>query len=1251
MNYYGMAMYKTVIIFAFIYVSLHVCAGENVLRFNQLTVKDGLAQNGILGITEDKYGFMWFGTWNGLCRYDGYNFTIYQPDPNDSGSLINNRIISVYKDSLEDIWISFSNSIYLCRYNYEQDNFSRFLYTDVKKYIVDSLKRYKPLVHSTVQAENYSWQITSSDRRLVQINKSNHTRFVYIPDPLDPWSINDEYLTELYLDNNRILWVGTMSNGVNKADTRQKTFSLYYRGNNKIVLNDVRAICTDNEKNIWIGTRDNGYIKINRSADEYIHYEHYSNTDQMDFNFNQVRKIYCDRYGIIWIGTKAGLRKFDPRNNTFKDYTTYSKSPIPHNWVFEIMEDHNGFLLIGTFWGIAKYDRNDDRFFEFPSQSTLAGSKVRAILEDQKYNLWVATEEGGLICLKRDTSDGMEEKFSPVRFMQDTNNIHSISSNYVFSIDEDENGLIWIGTPNGLNFFDPGSGKFNCISINEGLPDRMVAGVICDRNGHVWASHKKGISKVNIKSMKLTSYSHEDGLQDIEFSENACYRNEETGELFFGGIHGFNSFYPEEIKENPYVPKVYITGLQIQNKKININQSFNGRVVLSKPIYLTDEITFIHHDRTIGLEFAGLHFSNPNGNKYKYMLEGFDKEWIETDASNRTAYYSNLNAGSYKFIVVAANSDGIWNPQPAILNIKVLPPWWKSVWAKVIYVLMILTLCFIIFRIIVARQQYKHQIEYEKLKAKKIAEFDDMKSRFFTNIAHELRTPLSLIIDPLEKIINDKLSISGTRNYFLTIHRNARRLYQLTNQLLDFRKMETGNLQLHQTANELVSQIKKVASSFDIQALQRNIKYTFNSRKEKVLFSYDLNKMETILYNLISNSFKYTPDNGEISIELLIEDSQSDNLKNSFLEISIKDNGIGIKQESLSNIFEMFYHEHHDFQQNDKSYGIGLAFTKELVELHGGTITVESKVDEGSCFKIRFPYCPVPIEDMKNNKLKPIAVKNDKGLTDKTEHENLANKTSIIIIEDNEEIRKYLATELAQNFLIYESSNGTDGFEKAIEHLPDLIISDIMMPAMDGIELCKKLKTDERTSHIPVILLSARQSEEHMIEGFETGADAYITKPFSTAILISRINNLIESRQKLREMFGKDLFVDTKAIANNVTDEAFIKKVIKIINDNLSDTGFTSDTLSAKLKMSRALLYKKIKSLTDMSVHNFIMAIRMNKATEFLLSNEYTISEVAYKVGFTVVGNFSRSFVKQFGLTPTKFIEKHKNNRNNTSTI
>jgi signal transduction histidine kinase/DNA-binding response OmpR family regulator len=633
-----------------------------------------------------------------------------------------------------------------------------------------------------------------------------------------------------------------------------------------------------------------------------------------------------------------------------------------------------------------------------------------------------------------------------------------------------------------------------------------------------------------------------------------------------------------------------------------------------------------------------------------HMLEGFDKNWILTSASNRTATYSNLLPKKYTFKVKASNSDGIWNPVPTELTITVLPPWWRSNWAYFIYLIFSLLIFYTVYKFISTREKLKNQIIYERLKSAKMQELEQMKLQFFTSISHEFRTPLSLIIDPLEKIINENVNLTQVKNYGMLMYRNANRLLRMTNQLLDFRKLESGQLRLELTLCDIIPFIKNITENFHFHALQRNIQFNFESAFDSLQIYIDPDKLEKILYNLISNAFKYTQDGGKITCKV-----ESDKDIDNTIVISVKDNGIGIPADSLENIFNIFYQVKNNSLHQSEGTGIGLALTKELVSLHKGEIIVESEPGKGSCFKILLPACSSNNIDIKEKNDISLShginsemfcyidsaqlIKKDKSRKENPHYDSFP---LLLIIEDNNDVRTYLKEELSLHFEIIESSNGTKGFEMASDAIPDLIISDVMMPGMDGLALCQKLKTDEHTCHIPIILLTALKSEEYKIEGYETGADAYITKPFNTNILRARISNLIESRQKLRELFSKGAVFDPMLVATNNIDKAFMEKAVEIIEKNIDNITFDIELFAAILNMSRAQLYRKIKALTNQTVHDFITTIRLNKAASLLIKGELSISEVAYKVGYTQPNNFSRSFSKQFGQSPTEYINNSR---------
>lgn len=1243
---------KSILLLLLVVTQVPLFAQNTPLRFQHLTVEDGLPQNTIQGIAQDKYGFMWFGTWNGLCKYNGYTFTTYQKDAKRKNSIPDNRIHMLFKDSSQHIWISFSNTRAICRYNYETDDFTRYVRDKVAQYIRDSL--YRPTRHSNLKVltNEYTWEIDPVTKLLAQTHHTTGQQRIYKTDPLNPWALNDEYAEFLFLDKGQNLWVGTYTIGINKADTQQKPFGHYnkkYQDTNSLIDNIVRTICEDKQGNIWVGTRNKGVSMIDRANNRYTHYTHNKKDSLNSLISDNIRKIYCDRFGEIWIGTKEGLTRFDPQRNRFYSYSYRGRNKIPSDWIYAITEDSRGYLWIGTRQGLAKYDRQKDRFYAYDPKSTLSGSFVRVIFEDKKKNLWVATEGGGLTKIRRDSSTGFEEKLYPTRFVNNPQDSNSLSSNAVFSMLEDEKGIIWIGTNNGLNRFDPQKNEFTLFSSKDGLPDILIMGILSDGKGHIWISHKKGLTRLDTKTYAMKQYTLREGLQSNEFSEDAYYRSKKTGEMFFGGVNGFNAFFPDRIQDNPYPPdNVFFTDLKILNMPVGINESVNENIILTQPLYLTKEITLTHKDKSIAIEFAALHYANPQGNIYAYMLEGFDKDWIYTNGSNRVASYSNLDPKAYVLKVKAANSDGVWNPIPATLKITVLPPFWKTMQAYVLYWLLFGGLLFLLYQYVVGREKMKNQLLLERIKAEKIEEINQLKLQFFTSISHEFRTPLSLIIDPLEKLLAEEVSPTQAKRYYTIMAASASRLLKLITQLLDFRKSESGHLTLEASYGDIVLFTKAIADTFQLHAEKRSIRFSFEATLPSIIAPFDPDKLDKIIYNLLSNAFKYTPNQGEIRIQLALMAKDTD--ERGALEvvtIRVEDSGIGIGQNAIDKIFDVFYQVEGNQAYEGEGTGIGLALTKELVKLHTGEITVESEVGRGTCFTVSLPLRNKPLDaspiltgnlnDPKRAFPRTFSADEPEANSEEEYAEN-GEQALILLVEDNEEIRNYIENELKHTYQVVLATDGMAGFDKAAELMPTLIISDIMMPKMDGIELCKKLKTDERTSHIPVILLTARQSTEYKIEGYETGADAYITKPFSTAVLMARIKNLIDSRRALRERYGKSIIFDPKECEINVTDEAFINRARKIVEENLSNVGFDGEAFADNLKISRTQAYKKIKALTNQTVHDFITTIKLNKAAELLLAGELSIAQVAYEVGYTEPTNFRRSFVKQFGQTPKNYI-------------
>lgn len=1189
-------------------------AQVTTLKFNHLTVNDGLPQNSIHSIAKDKYGFMWFGTWCGACRYDGYSFKVFRANDNDSTAFADNMINAIVTDSLQNIWIQTGEPDCLYRYSYEYENFKRFSTKDVAPYILNLIAKPKA-------AENNKYKFTSGESGLLQLNKITGKETRYPVNYNDPFSINDASIYTSYIDDAENLWIGTRRGGVNHANLDVKPFAYYHADSPEkgLISNEVRAICKDKSGRLWVGSEEMG-VTVIENTPQGKKYSYFNNKNFIDNR--RVRSLYCDKYGLVWIGTKGGLDRYDPHTKTFKHYAADRRKPgnITSPIIFTMLEDSEGTLWIGTYSGLARYDRVNDTF-AYLSPAITGGVQIRVIKEDHQKNLWVATEDKGLTKLIR--TSGKSEKFKSIRYLHRAGKDDSLISNRLYSLAEDGAGMIWIATNLGLSRLNPQNNTVRNFFSKDGLPDEIIMGLLFDGKESIWISHKKGITRMNTRTFALQNFNVNDGLQSNEFNQNACFIDSTTGEMFFGGQNGLNSFFPESIKINKHKPQVVLTRLNVMNQELKAGTKVNERVILEKSLLCTNKITLSWWDRTFSIEFAALHYANPLGNKYKYKLEGIDNEWIFSDASMRTASYSLLPSGTYTFKVYGSNSDGIWSDRPATLDIKILPPWWLSWWAIVMYIAIAAGLILFIYKYIVAR------IEFSKNEA-----IHQSKLQFFTGISHEFRTPLTLIIDPLEKLISEKLDKDTIKQYHTLMHRNAKQLLLLINQLLDFRKLESGHLTLNRQQSDIVAFVKMAAAAFEPRANDRDIHFVIQSAISSLNTSFDAAKMNMVLNNLLSNAFKFTPDRGEIVISIAMLQEE-----NRMVVIKVHNTGVGISQEEQEKVFDLFYQSVHSNSQHEGS-GVGLALTKELVQLHGGEIVLESIAGKGATFsvllpvteeegapKIEFSQDTFPVQ-------KGSVLAAPDQLTDST-----TDLPLLLIVEDNADIRNYIALNFSKEYRIILATDGSEGLQKAIETIPDLIVSDVMMPGMNGLELCRTLKSDERTSHIPIILLTARQSDESKTEGYETGADAYVTKPFNTTVLQAQIRNLLDQRQRLRELFSQGSAIEIKKIAINGTDEAFLNKVVKHIHDNLEDEEFTINALSELLNMSRSQCYRKIKALTNQSLIDFVTTIRMNKALEYLVSGEYNISQTAYKVGYSMSSNFSRTFTRHFGVSPSKYME------------
>jgi signal transduction histidine kinase/ligand-binding sensor domain-containing protein/DNA-binding response OmpR family regulator len=1043
-------------------------------------------------------------------------------------------------------------------------------------------------------------------------------------------------ILSLYEDRSGVIWVGTFLMGLKKLDKRKNEFQILRSDpnnfSNSLSHSFVYSVNYDPKGFIWFCTK--------RALDKYDiktqTYKHYL-TDEKCITESFYFGIQ-DKAGYVWLGTSnCGLIRFDPKDASYRFYLNNANESLNliNKQIIYLIQDHLGILWIGTMgYGLYKYDIEKNKVTRFKNDpndpSSLSNDQINVIIEDSLGTLWVGTNNGGLNKFDRRT-----EKFSYSSF-------YCINAIY-----EDNKGNLWVADfPSGLNLFDREKGIIkDRYTLKDGLASNDIQGILEDNQNNLWLSAEIVLSKFNKKLKTFGNYYKEDGLPD-RLTRKTNYGEGPDGTMYFNTSAGELVFHPDSIKDDPTPPQVVLNGISLFNRP-NEKLSYEGFVSELK------EITLPYDQNDLRFDFVGLHFSAPSRNKYKYILENFDNDWV--DAGNqRYATYTNLDPGEYVFRATASNKDGVWNETGVSITLIITPPWWKTTWAYLFYILSTVGIIYLIWKTQLKRIRIKHEYEMSRFEAQKLHEVDEIKSRFFTNISHEFRTPLTLILGPVKTMI-EKLNEGKMKDDLSMVHRNAHRLLGLVNQLLDISKLESGNMKLQTIPQNIIPLLKALVLSFTSYAERKRITLKFNSPEEELIVYIDKDKIEKIITNILSNAFKFTPDYGTIAVTVKTKPSSfpplvKGELKGGSVEISIRDTGIGISEEKMSKIFDRFYQVDGSHTREQEGTGIGLSLTKELVELHKGSIEVESEEGKGTTVTISLPLGKEhlkPEEICEPDKDEVSLEPKESMYFEETKTQKLdlnlitdTEKPLLLIVEDNSDVRKYIKDNLIRDYRILEAIDGEDGWNKSVEQIPDLIVSDVMMPKMDGFQLCNKLKTDERTSHIPVILLTAKAAKQDKIEGYEIGADDYVMKPFEPDELRARIKNLIEQRKRLHEHFQKKGILDIEQSNITSIDKKFLQKAYDIINQNMSDTTFGLESFAELLSISRSVLHRKITSLTGESPGELIRRIRLKRASQLIEQNFGNMSEISLEVGFNNPSQFARSFHKQFGVSPSVYQQK-----------
>ncbi|MCB0304751.1 MAG: response regulator [Calditrichaeota bacterium] len=1238
---------------------------------------------------EDAEGYLWIGTAReGIYRFnpEAGTFSTFTHKLQDTNSISGNFIETFYEDRNGTLWVG-TRYNGLNKYNRESETFTRY-----KHRSADSNSLSDDYVRTILEDKHGSFWV-GTDFGLNIFDRKKNRFYRYYHDQEDEHSLSQNRVYKIIEDRSGIIWINT-NKGVCKYDPGRTRFRSYqvYPDAPSPEYHKVPAFgetIADTARILWIGSR-RGLYQFQPHSGEVKKYQDNAQLEKV-LNDYKINVILCDE-NLVWLGTEgAGLIQLDLN---FHDFIQFQHDPadrnsLNSNFVLSMLKDRQGDLWVGTYEGLHRFDNNTGKFSRVSYDQADSSQPVRYstvdLLEDRFGRIWAAVRPMGLYL--RPEQDG-----SFINFGSDPGNPNSLGSNFVFSLVEDPDTtsfILWIGTKPGLVRFElkPGADDSNDRTVSEkplspehyeanfinytvkdGLINDVISGVLPDKHGNLWMSSNQGIIQfqrdAGIKTGDLIfrNYGFADGVRSDEFIRNACFISSDN-EFYFGGLGGFTVFHPDSIQYNLYIPPLVFTQLthyQVENEKT--------REISVPGIDVKSEVEFDYRNVFLKIEFAALSYRNPNKNQYAFMLEGLSNNWISL-GNKHDVTLPGLEPGEYTLRVKGANNDGVWNEKDTSLKITIHPPWWRTTWAYTLYLILTVGLFAAFYRYEMNRRELKHRLELEQVEAEKFQEMDRMKSRFFANISHEFRTPLTLMIGPVEQMLSGEFCGNVKAQYHMIL-RNGNRLLHLISQLLDISKLEAGRMKLQACESDIVDFLKKIVSAFESLARQKDIQlhcYVSNT-PHKVYVDHD--KLEKIMNNLLSNACKFTAEGGTINVSVNFPGdvpSQSGFEKagaalQNYIEITVQDSGIGIAEERLPYIFDRFYQVDDSPTRTQEGSGIGLALTRELVALHYGDIFVESKPGQGTTFTVRLPLGKTHLkaeeitEDISDLGLgvadSSIVDHDDPGqvlgfrISDKDGESEIRNPKSeiVLIVEDNADMRAYLKESLKTSYKILEARDGEAGLKKAVKTMPDLIISDVMMPVMNGYEMCRRLKQDERTSHIPIILLTARSDIDSRIEGLETGADDYLAKPFKVQELRIRVLNLIEIRRKLWEKFSQKIVVEPREITRNSMDTRFLERVISSIEAHLDEPDFETKALAAELGLSRSHLNRKLRALTGQSTHEFIRTLRLNRAAQLLEKRTGNVSEIAYEVGFNSPSHFTQAFREKFGMTPTRYAAECSDN-------
>ncbi len=1200
--------------------------------------KGSLSNNNVHWVSEDREGAIWVGTEGGglnRLQSDSINFDFFQFEPEDGNYQALNCVRSIQEDYKGNIWVGTwgGGTAYLDKKE-EQFHYFRKL-KNSNKDLGDNR------VISILSSSNSQIWFGTEDGGLNRFVFENQS-FEHIEmDQLSSFGLKSNNIRAIYEDKSHRIWLGSLGGGVFSFRSGKADFSGFKIQNSdseEILNQDIYAITGDNES-LTIGTNGAGLYHASKIQKD-------SNTtyDAIEFEkiklSNSIVHTLCyDNWGRLWAGTLGGglnLIEFskekeeDPKITNFNIHAD-PQHTVSYNDIRTLHNDRLGNLWIGTAGGgldklvVAK---RGEFYFEHyqhieSNASSISNNDIRAISEDKKGNIWIGTSFG-LNKVKQ-----VNGKVQFESFYSNLDKPGTLSANWINALFVDLNGILWVGTDAGLNRLDPETNLFQVYTEKNGLVNNIIKSIKGDKQGNIWIGTVNGISMYNQSSGSFYNFYESDGLLSNEFNTGAIY-SDQSGQLFLGGTKGLNYFIPKNTLKQNQIHALHLTDLKLFNKSVKIGETINGRVLLKKDVSLQKSIRLKHNENSFSFEFSALDYSNAEKIKYQYKLEGFNETWQNTDATHRFATYTNLGGGNYTFKVKAIT--GVPNDQipECEIALKIEYPIWLRWWSFVVYAFFSFAVIYTIIRYSRNKAMFREELNMSKIQREKEQELINLKQRFFMNMSHELKTPLTLILGPVERIAKSQELTDELKPVFALMHRNANRLSLLINQLMDFSKQERRVLKLSVRKIETIRFITDIAESFQELAQQNAIQLSVNTNLSDLETWIDEEKMEKILFNLLSNAFKYTPTGGEITINV-------SSLSDDFLTIEVADSGKGIDSTHHKHLFDRFYQV--DQNDSETGTGIGLSLVKEFVILHHGSISIESEIGKGSLFTIQIPLGEETYQnDLKSNhsKTNHQAIVSKKNKIDHCKRNKGQSKSTILIVEDNNDMSSYLNMILCEHHNTLIAPDGVEGLKIALEEMPDVILSDVMMPNMDGISFCNKVKNNVAICHIPVLLLTAKSGKENTLSGFKSGADDYVEKPFNMDILVARIQALVENRNRIKQQLQKTPIAKITGSNINQLDRKFLADIEKIVITNLTSFEFSVEELGKQVGMSRTTLYRKVKGLLGQTPIEYIRTIRLNEALKLLKNGNSDITFIAESVGFKDVVYFRKCFKKQFDLTPDK---------------